>query len=589
MAPQPGLDLGGRYGLRIEQFADLMSRRVLEVLLVASEYDAFAFEEDGHLTERVSKEYRELDLNMRYAPRFVRARDGAQALQWLSDRRFDLVVTTARLADMELAAFCRAVKDRLPELPIGVVAAHAWDLARLDGVREPGGADLILLWEGDPKTLLALIKLVEDRWNADRDILEGGVQAIVLVEDEVRSLSALLPRLFSEVMLQTGRLADEGLNLSHRLLRARARPKLLLARTFEEALALYERYAANVLGLVSDCSFPRGGAADPEAGCALVEAVRARDPFVPVLLMSSEADYAAKAAALRVAFVHKEVPTAFDDVRRHLIEDFGFGDFVFRMPDGAEVARARDLRELVPCLERVPEESLRFHADRNHFSRWLKARTELEVAAMLRPLRPTDFADLEAIRKYLIGTLTYYLRYLQRHATTDFDPARYDAFVAFSRIAAGSLGGKGRGLAFMHKLLAGERPGMEGVEVAIPQTAVIATDAYEEFVETNRLHDVIGGAGDGLPDCEVLDRFRRGRFPGRRRGDFAAFLQQVRDPIAVRSSGILEDSAYQPFAGVYATVMLPNNHPSLDVRLAQLLEAVKVVYASASLRAAREG
>ncbi len=582
-----GLALTSRYGMRTEEFSALMAYRVRDVLLVASQYDAFVLEEDGQLTELIFEEYRQLDLNLRYAPRFHRASTAEEALELLEKREFQLVVATPRVPGATVRGFVGTVRERYPDLPVGVLAAHAWDLPQLEPVQRHREVEWIFLWQGDVKALLAMIKQVEDRRNADHDVLESGVQAIVLVEDEVRFYSTYLPQIYTEVTTQTSRLMAEGLNLSHRLLRIRARPKILLAQTFEEAWALFERYRGNLLGVITDVSFPREGSQDPEAGLVLARRIRELDPEVPILLQSTERGFRERALEVGAAFLHKSSPNLLHELRRYIQETYGFGDFVFRTPDGTEVARARDLREMVRVLPEVPAESLLYHAQRNHFSRWLKARTEFELASLLRPRKASEFDSPEELRSFLVETLTGYLREIQRHIITDFDERRYDRFVAFAKIGSGSLGGKGRGLAFMHKLLAERELDVPGIEVAIPTTLVLASDVFEDFLHANGLEDLVERAQE-LEDRDILDAFRAGRFRHERRSELAAFLEHVREPLAVRSSSILEDSLYQPFAGVYATVMLANRHPSLDVRLAQLLEAIKRVYASTFFRGARD-
>jgi len=581
-----GFELTSRYGMGTEEFSALMKRRVLDVLLVASQYDSFVLEEDGQLTELLFEEYRNLELNLRYAPRFARASSGGEALQMLGERPYDMIVTTARLADMPVDAFIGRAKQAHPQVPIGMLAAHAWDLPRLESLRASGSLDWIFLWQGNVTALLAMIKQVEDRQNADHDILHGGVQAIILVEDDVRFYSAYLANIYTEITTQTSRLMAEGINLSHRLLRIRARPKILLARTYEEAWHLYERYADNVLGLITDVSFPRDGRLDPGAGLALARAVRERDGELPLLLQSMNREHAADAAGVDAVFLAKTSPTLLEELRRFILDNFGFGDFVFRLPDGRPIARAGDLRGMLAALSEVPDQSLVFHAGRNHFSAWLKARTEFELASMIRPRRVSEFESCDELRRYLDTTFTTYLREIQAHVITDFHPERYDHLAAFAKIGSGSLGGKGRGLAFMHKLLAHEVFSVDGVDVEIPQTVVLATDVFEQLVADNELRNLVHDA-PAIGDQEILDRFRGARFPAAVRTALARFVEVVREPLAVRSSSLLEDSVYQPFAGVYATVMLPNSHPSLDVRLAQLLEAVKVVYASTYFHQAR--
>ena len=580
------LELNSRYGMHTEEFSDLMAYRVGEILLVASQYDAFTLEEDGQLAEQVFREYKNLDLNPRYTPRFTHAYRAAEALELLDSRSFDLVITTPRIGEADLKGFCRKVKENYGNIPVAVLAAHAWDLPRLTGIRESGAVDWVFLWQGDVKVLLAILKQVEDHGNADIDV-QHGVQVIILVEDEVRFFSSYLPMIYTEITQQTGRLVDEGLNLSHRLLRIRARPKILLAQSYEEALELYTHFGKNVLGIISDIRFSRDGVETPDAGLMLTNAIRQRDPDVPILLQSSERENETRAHEAGAAFLWKKSPQLLEEIQEFILAHFGFGDFIFRTPDGKSVGRAKTLKEIISVLEIVPDESIEYHAHRNHFSRWLKARSEFELASLLKPRKVSEFPSITDLRKHLIKSIRSYLGEIQRHIITDFEIESFDEFVSFARLGRGSLGGKGRGLAFMHKLLSQSRVDIPDVQITIPETAVIASDIFEEFVEENDLLSYVVDS-DSQTDGEILDRFRSARFNHDRRSELAKILQHTSGPLAIRSSSILEDSLYQPFAGVYATIMLPNIHPSLDVRLAQLLEAVKVVYASTYFKAARE-
>jgi CheY-like chemotaxis protein len=588
MSDQPE-EITTRYGLRTDEFKDLMEFRVQEILLVASHYDTFVLEEDGQLTELLLEEYRSLSLNLRYTPHFSHATSGAEALQLMeeSDRSFDMVVVSPRLVDMDVGEFARQVKDSQCEIPVCILAAHAWNLPELDGLRRSGDVDFLFLWQGDVKALLAMIKQVEDQHNADHDILAGGVQVIILVEDEVRYYSTYLHHIYTEVTLQTGHLMAEGLNLSHRLLRIRARPKILLAQSYEQAWCLFERYQGNILGIISDVSFPRHGKHTVNAGIDLIREVRKVSPDLPVMIQSTEKGHEESCLKIGASFLNKRSSHMLDELRQFIIEHYGFGDFIFRHADGTEITRAKDIREMVRRLAEIPEDSVRFHAERNHFSTWLKARTEFELATLLRPRQVSEFESIQKLRQYLISAITGYLRQIQRHVITDFRGESYDEYVAFAKIGSGSLGGKGRGLAFVQKLLSQERINISGVEIDIPQTVVLASDVFEEFLAENKLRRLPREVGS-LTDDEILRIFRRSRFNHKHRGDLASYLEHFSEPLAVRSSSILEDSLYQPFAGVYVTVMLPNNHPSLDVRLAQLLEAIKLVYASTFLSTARE-
>ena len=582
-APAPG----NRFGMRMEQFSDLMPYRVLEILLVATDYDAFILEEDGQLTELMLQEIRSLGLNLRGSPRFVTARSGGAALAVLAEQAFDLVVTTARLPDMGLEAFALEARRLIPGLPVGILALHAWEVPLVQDLRGRGAVDWVFLWMGDVKSLFAMIKQHEDQRNAEHDVLGREVHAILLVEDDVRFFSFFLPHIYDEITHQTSRLMAEGLNLSHRILRMRARPKILLAQNFEEAWGLFERFGEHLLGLISDISFPRDGQMDPAAGLALARRVRQRAPDLPILLQSVEPVEPRLAAELGAACLLKQTPGLLADLRAFMLENFGFGDFVFRLPDRTEVGRAPDLRRLLAEIERVPDASLVYHANRNHFSQWYAARTEFTLAGAVKPVMVSHFPSLAALRAHLHDTLLAYIREVQRTVISDFDPDTFDEFVAFAKVGSGSLGGKGRGLAFMQKLLAQEDLDEPGVEVAIPRTVAIASDIFDDFLERNGLAGLLHRCA-GMTDQEILDAFRSGRFDREVRAKLGRFLAVVRTPLAVRSSSILEDSLYQPFAGVYATVMLPNSHPSLDIRLAQLLEALKVVYASTYLKGARD-
>lgn len=576
-----------RFGMRMEQFSDLMAYRVLEILLVATDYDAFVLEEDGQLTELMIQEMRSLGMNLRGTPRFVTVGAGRDALAMLADKPFDLVVTTARLADMDLGAFARQAKALVPDLPVGVLALHAWEVPLLEGLRQSRAVDWVFLWLGDVKSLFAMIKQQEDHRNAAHDVLDRGVRAIIVVEDDVRFYSFSLPSIYEEVTTQTGRLMAEGLNLSHRILRMRARPKILLAQTFEEAWRLFETYGENLLGILSDVAFPREGRMDPSAGIELARRVRRKVPDMPILLQSADPFNRGLGGELGTLFLHKEAPSFLADVRAFMRENFGFGDFVFRLPDRTEVGRAANLRQLLAQLQRVPDASLVYHASRDHFSQWYAARTEFTLAFAVKPVMVSQFATVDDLRAHLHATLLSYIREAQRTIISDFDAETYDEFVAFAKVGSGTLGGKGRGLAFMQRLLAQEDLAVQGVEVAIPRTLAVANDVFESFLDYNGLADMHHRCAM-LSDEEILDAFRRGRFERSVRGQLARFLTVVGTPLAVRSSSTLEDSLYQPFAGVYATIMLPNNHPSLDVRLAQLLEALKVVYASTFMRGARD-
>lgn len=569
---------------RFSGFEDLMPFRVQEILLVASLYDAYTLEEGGRLTELLLNEYRELNLS--FAPHVTRASTGEEALVLIETRRFDLVITMSRLGDMAAAALAHAVKKKQPDLFVVTLAFNPRELARLQEMKEDASIDRLFHWSGDVRMLLAIIKNCEDMRNVEHDTRYGGVRVVLLIEDSVRFYSAYLPMLYTEVLHQTHSLMEEGLNLSHRLLRMRARPKLLLASTFEQAWHLYESYKDCLLGVISDARFPWRGESHPGAGVEFIRRVKQVDPHMPAVLQSSDREITAAAREIGAGFIHKKSRHLLRNIRDFMLENFGFGDFVFRLDNGREVARARDLHELTRVLATIPEESLHHHASRDHFSNWLRARTEFALASLLRPRKVSEFESTDELRQYLIDTFSRFRAETQRGIVTDFSRQRFDASTDFVRIGSGSLGGKARGLAFMNSVLNrfGITDRFAGVRIQVPPTAVIGTDVFDAFLSRERLREK--ALGD-MEDEEVIQQFLAVKLPPEIYDDLRAFLDQVRYPLAVRSSSLLEDSQYQPFAGVYSTYMLSNNHPDLNVRLDQLCDAIKLVYASTFFRGAQ--
>ena len=577
-------DFAAGHDWRLGRFPNLMTRRVEEILLVSSAYDAFILEEDGLLTELIFSEY--MDLGLTHAPRVTRVSTGEEALTAIREHRFDLVISMPRLGGMDVFAFGRAAREVRPELSIVLLIANELELHRLNQGPIGGGLDGIYVWQGDAKLFLAIIKLTEDRWNVEHDTDSGGVGVIILVEDSIADRSALLPLMYSELVRQTRFVMAEGLNRMQKLLRLRARPKILLAETYEEGLALFERYAECVFGVIADVRFRRGGVEDPSAGIEFIRRVRSQNPDLPVLLQSSDAGNRALAESLQASFLHKESTSLLADLREFMLRNFGLGEFVFRMPDGREVGRAGNLRRLARVLASVPLESLEYHARNNHFSTWLRARTEFVLARRLRPRRVSEFRDLEALRRYLIGAFDEAMRTNRRGVIEDFAAERFDPAASFARIGGGSLGGKARGLAFVDALLARHQldRAFADVRIFVPRSLVIGTGIFDEFLDRGQLRSP---ALYTAPDAWLRQRFLTAPLPDVLVAALRAFLETAREPLAVRSSGLLEDSQYYPFAGVFETLMLPNAHPDIDVRLRQLTDAIRLVYASAFSTAAR--
>lgn len=565
------------------KFNRLMRHRVRTVLLVSTAYDAFVLQEEGNLTEQIFLEYKALSLSS--APHVTHVESEKEALELLQKERFDLVLRIARLADTDLGQFGRQVKQLRPGIPVVVLGFDHAEMTRLRHLVSREEIDSIYLWSGEARILLAIIKEAEDRANLDEDLATADLRVILVVEDSIRYYSAFLSVLYPELMKQSQALFSEGINLLDRLLRMRTRPKVLHVINYEEALAAVGKYRHNLLALISDVGFPREGRLDPRAGLDLAAQLRREMPDLPIVLQSAEDKYATEASQLGL-FVNKSSPRLLQEVRAFLINYLGFGPFIFRMPDGQEVARARDIREFAECIGRIPEESLYYHASRNHFSNWLLARSEFDLAARLRPQKVSDFSSLEELRRYLIDELNKLRRAEVAGAVSEFSRFQFDPESLFQRIGQGPLGGKGRGLAFINYLLY-ENPQLQpaGLRVSIPQTFALTTEAYEQFIEDNHLRDILG---KNLPDQTIRQHFLQGRLSQEVEASLWAVLENVNGPLAVRSSSLLEDDMLHPLAGVYDTIMLPNCADTIGQRMHELAQAVKLVYSSCTLKKARE-
>ncbi len=561
-----------------------MPNKVQEVLLVASMYDAFTLEEGGRLTELLLSEYRELNLS--FPPHVTRASTGSEALELLQARRFDMVIAMSRLGDMVVTELAGLIKADFPDLPIYNLAFNPRELAHIQATEGCESIDRFFLWSGDAHLLLAMIKFCEDGLNLEHDTRYGDVRCILLIEDSVRFYSLYLPLLYVEILEQTQSLMDDGINLTHRLLRLRARPKILLANTFEEAWDYYGKYKDSLLGVISDGRFPWKGVEREDAGVEFIRRVKYVDPNTPAVLQSSNQDLEETANEVGAGFIQKNSSYLLSRLRRFMLANFGFGSFIFRLPDGTEVGRAANLKELIRMLRTVPAESVRHHATNDHFSNWMRARTEFPLAARIRPRKVTEFKNDEELRQFLLQTIGRFREERTRGAIADFSRRQFDSGSRFVRIGGGSLGGKGRGLAFMnsilHKYQVTNR--FAGVSIEVPPTAVVASDVFDTFMNANGLGDKVL---DDISEDEVTRLFLEAKLPSEIYGDLEAFLDEIRYPLAVRSSSLLEDSQFQPFAGVYRTYMLPNNHEDLKVRLDQLCDGIKLVYASAYSRAAK--
>ncbi len=575
------------YGSRIQGFQDLMRLRIRDILLVSSLYDLYLFEEDGRLYELIRNEYQ--DLSLSHSPELTRVSSGKEALQLASqERRFDLIITTLHIEDMHPIYFAKLVKESSIDIPIVLLAHDNKELKYLLINKNIDVFNQIFIWQGDFRIIIGIVKYIEDKINLDHDCRSVGVQILIFIEDDIKQYSSFLPFLYNEILNQSQKLISEGINLTHKFLRMRARPKIILCTTYDEAWEYYERYQNLVLGVISDIEFPYKGKDDPAAGIKIAENIKKSHSDIPVLLLSENDKYKTKAEKIGASFLLKKSPQLFEKVRKFINNNLGFGDFIFKDKDGEKIAKASNLRELEKQLKVVPVESIKYHADRNHFSNWLKARTEFYLAHQLRRRKVTDFASLEELRKTLIQSLRSYRKQRQRGIITDFEKESFDPESSFARIGGGSLGGKARGLGFLNWLINNNnlKEQFENINIYVPPAVVLTTEVFDLFIEENHLAEFILNSEN---DEEIFNKFIKAKkFPRKIYHQLEEFLEVMKTPLAVRSSSLLEDSQYHPFAGVYRTYMLPNNHPNPRIRLEKLILAIKKVYASTYTKASRE-
>ena len=565
------------YESGFSRFDSLMPFKVKDILLVSSLYDSFILEEDGQIGELIFSEYAQLNLS--FAPNIKRVSTGEEALSLLQQRSFDLIIVFRRLGDIDIASFSRKAKRIIPDIPVVLLAFHGREIQVAFDRQYHKAIDRAFLWSGEASILMAIVKYIEDRANVDFDTSLVGVRVIIIIEDSVRFYSAYLPLIYSEIMRQTQNLMVEGVNLAHKLMRMRARPKILLADSYEEGWKLFEKYKKYLLGIISDIRFQKGGKLDNQAGVKLAAAAKAKIGDLPILLQSNDLEKKKLASQHQVDFLFKYSPSLLTELRSFIMNNFGFGDFVFRLADGSEVDRAVDFHSMEKCLKKVPDESLIYHGSKNHFSNWLMARTEFDLAKRLRPRTVSEFKDTDSLREYLIETFQSFRHETQLGIVTDFSRRQFDLQTDFVRIGEGSLGGKGRGLAFISRILQRYNvyPRFEGVHISVPSAAIIGTAVFDKFLEMNNLTGLALGRNS---DREIARAFIGAKLPREIVNDLKAYLDVVTYPVAVRSSSLLEDSHYQPFAGIFDTHMLPNCHSSRKVRLERLEYAIKYIYAS---------
>jgi len=575
-----------QFYLKDVSFVNLMTRRIFNVLIVANPYDAFMLEDDGRIDEKIFDEY--MELGMRYPPTFTQVSTTDEANEVLRTTDIDLVICMPGNADNDAFTVAREVKAAHPDIPCVVLTPFSHGITKRIQDEDMSVFDYVFCWLGNTNLIMSIIKLLEDKMNIEHDIREAGVQMILLVEDNIRFYSSVLPNLYNYILAQSKRFSTEALNPHAAAQRKRGRPKVVLATNYEEAMQIYEKYHENTLGVISDTRFPMKTIpgrlshveeGDPEAGLKLLREIRRRDEYVPLILDSSEAVNAEKAKAEGFHFIDKNSTKMNVDLHHLMEEHMGFGDFVFRDPvTKAEVARVSSLKELQDNIFKIPADSLTRHVSRNHMSRWLTARAIFPVSAFLKHVTWHKLQDVDAHRQIIFDAIVQYRRMKNIGIVAEFDRLKFDRYAHFARIGEGSLGGKGRGLAFLDKVIKHhpELNQFEGAEVTIPKTVVLCTDFFDEFMDKNNLWSIALSDAD---DEVILQHFLKAQLPDSLIADFFTFFDAIDAPIAVRSSSLLEDSHYQPFAGIYSTYMIPYLSDKYEM-LRMLACAIKGVYAS---------
>lgn len=561
-------------------FANLMNKRIYNVLLIATKYDAFMLEDDGRVDEQIFNEY--TSLSLRYPPRFTQVTTEEEVLAELKDRNFELIICMPNMDNRDIFAAATEIKIHYPNIPIVVLTPFSKEVSKRIANEDLSAIDYVFSWLGNAELLLAIIKLIEDKMNAPDDTASVGVQIILLVEDSVRFYSSALPHLYKFVLEQSQMFAKEALNDHQRTLRMRGRPKIKLARTYEEAVRIFNQYRDNMLGIISDMSFMHDGVKDPYAGYKFGQYVRKTGLIIPFVLESSEASNKVYAKELGASFIDKNSKSYPQDLRKKIMQRFGFGDFVILNPQTKEeIMRIKDLKDLQKKVFQIPDDSLVYHLSRNHFSRFFYSRAMFPPAEVLKRVDVSDYKDMDEARKLIFDLIVQYRRMKNSGVVAVYQKERFDEYSNFARIGDGSLGGKGRGLAFIGAMVK-RYPKLEHdhFAVTIPKTVVICTDIFDVFMETNELYPV---ALSDVDDETILKYFLRASLPARLIEDLMAFFDVVKSPIAVRSSSLLEDSHYQPFAGIYSTYMVPKLEDKYDM-LRTLSDAIKAVYASVFYR-----
>jgi CheY-like chemotaxis protein len=568
-------------------FSLLMQKRIRKVLVLCSNYDFFTLEEDGRIDEQIFNEY--VSLNLRYPPIFLHADSSTKAISILEREEIDLIIPMLSMVDMDTFVFAKTLKEKYPEKPIVVLTHFSREVSlRLEKV-DMSSIDHVFCWLGNTEIFLAIIKLIEDKMNANNDILDIGVQAILLIEDSVRYISSYLPNLYRIILEQSKEFMREALNEHQQMLRRRGRPKILLAQNYDEAICLYNKYKGNFLGIISDVSYkyrPNRRDTKSKAGLKLCQVVKSDDPNIPFLFQSSDSGNEILAKNLNAGFINKYSDNLHIELKDYILDNFGFGPFFFIDPETGEKAYTADnLKEFQETILSVSDKTIEYHTRRDDFSKWLNARALYPIAKKFKTIRFDDFSSVDSLRKYIYEAIASFRVSKARGIIAEFNRSRFDAYLFFSRIGNGNLGGKGRGLAFMNSIIKKERlfSKYPDVLITIPATVVLTTDIFEEFMDINNLHVI---AQTQEEDKEILELFTKAKLPATIREDLITIASLSNSPLAVRSSSKLEDTFYQPFAGIYSTFMIPNT-TDINLMVDMLEGAIKSVYASVYFKTSR--
>jgi hypothetical protein len=580
MIPERTDIYAAKYYFNDVSFSLLMRKRIYNILLVSSVYDAFILEEDGRIEEQIFNEY--MSLNLRYPPRFIQATSQREAMKYMREEPVDLVISMLSFDDKGTFKLAATVKAEYPKVPVIALSPFSREVSLRIEKLNLSNIDYVFSWLGNTDLLLAIIKLIEDRMNVEHDVKAVGVQTIILVEDNIRFYSSYLPNIYKIIFQQSKAFVTEGLNEHQKMLKARGRPKILLATNYEEGIHLYRKYKNNLLGVISDISYPRKGIKDPEAGLRLFKRIKKENKYMPLLLQSSDPANEQKAKALGVGFIDKNSGSLPYELRSFIKYYFGFGDFIFKDPEtDREVGRAKNLKDLQEKIFQIPKESLRYHIERDHLSKWLRARALFSLAKLFQSFTIDDFENINEVQYFIFNAISNFRISKSRGVISQFDRTTFDEYFSISRIGQGSIGGKARGLAFLDSLI--NRNELhhlyDHIDISIPKTVVLGTDIFDEFMEQNELYPF--ALSDDYSDEQILQFFLDAHLPESVQEDLFTIASLVNQPLAVRSSSLLEDSHYQPFAGIYSTYMIPSTEKDLDRKFELLNQAIKSVYASA--------